>query len=388
MLKTLLFTGKGRSGTVQCHACARQCTIRPGETGFCNVRSNQNGKLNLLTHGRVVAAHVDTIEKKPAYHYRPGSKLLSIGTVGCNWSCDFCINYPISQSTEVKGERLSPEEIIELAVQHACNGVAFTYNEPLVWLEFARDIGELAHHEGLFNVVVTNGYGTGEALDLISTFADCVTVGLKANGSQGFLKEHSGITNVEPVFSSLQHLKRHGVHVEISDLVIPQGNGGLKEAKRLCGWVKSELGSDTPIHFIGFIPSHKMSTVQPTQQSLLEAHCESAMEAGLRYVYIANFPGHERENTYCPNCNTTVITRFGYDIRAWNLDEENRCKSCGCKIAIKGKLTWTPPEERYAPVIFPPMDMLYVCEGLAAFPQSKTDGSPRLMTGTRRLSNA
>jgi len=373
MQPTTLLTDTRRNGTIECHACARHCTIRPGETGFCRVRTNENGKIKLLTYGRVVTAHVDTIEKKPAYHYRPGSNLLSLGTVGCNWTCDFCINYPISQSHEIKGEYFSLEAIIQFAKTYKCKGIAFTYNEPLIWLEFARDIGELAHREGLFNVIVTNGYGTAEAIDLMSTFADSVTVGLKANASQKFLKEHSGISDPEPVFTSLQRLKRRNVHLEISDLIIPQGGDSLEEASHLCKWIRSELGPDTPIHFISFIPSYKMSTVQATSQTVLEAHCKTALESGLRYVYIANFPGHKRENTYCPNCNGIVIARFAYGIHRWNLDNENRCKACDYKIPIIGCLTQTPPEDRYAPVIFPPMDLLYVCEGLTAFQQDKSD---------------
>lgn len=362
------------NGSIECQACARRCTIRLGEVGFCRVRSNEDGTLKLLTYSRVVTAHVNTIEMKPAYHYRPGSKVLSIGTVGCNWSCDFCMNYPISQSLEVKGENFSPEEMIQLAKRYKCDGLAFTYNEPLVWLEFARDMGRLAHREGLFNAIVTNGYATSEAVDLISTFADCATVGLKANASQSFLKEHSGITNTEPVFRSLQRLKRLGVHLEVSDLVIPQGGDSLEEAGNLCGWIESELGPDTPIHFIAFIPSHRMNSTQWASQSVLEAHCETASKSGLRYVYIANLPGHERENTHCPNCKRIVIARFGYDIQAWNLDNQNRCNACGHKIPIVGGRTLTPPEERYAPLIFPPMNLGYVCEGLSAF-QSKGDGA-------------
>jgi pyruvate formate lyase activating enzyme len=381
MLPTALLTSTRGNGTVECHACARRCAIGPGEAGFCRVKSNKNGKLELVTYGRVVTAHVDTIEKKPAYHYRPGSKLLSLGTVGCNLSCDFCINHPISQNFEVKGEAISPEEVIQLAKTYKCDGIAFTYNEPLVWLEFARDIGELAHREELFNVVVTNGYGSAEAVDLISTFADSVTVGLKANLSQRFIKEHSGIPNTEPVFSSLRRLKRNDVHLELSDLIIPGGGDLLEDSLDLCRWIKSELGRDTPIHFIGFIPSHKMSRVQWTSQSVLEAHCETALESGLGYVYIANLPGNERENTYCPNCNGMVIGRFGYDIHSWNLDNENRCKACGYVIPIVGGLTQTPPEERYAPVVFPPMDLSYVCEGLTAFQQNTSNDTPREIGG-------
>ena len=166
MLSTASLCDPRGNGTIECQACARRCTIRPGEIGFCGVRSNEGGTLRLLTYGRVVTAHVNTIEMKPAYHYRPGSKVLSIGTVGCNWSCDFCMNYPISQSLEVRGEEFFSRRNDQLAKRYKCDGLAFTYNEPLVWLEFARDMGRLAHSEGLFNAVVTNGYGTDEAVDL------------------------------------------------------------------------------------------------------------------------------------------------------------------------------------------------------------------------------
>lgn len=327
---------------------------------------NSNGILVLGNYGRVVTAHIDTIEKKPVYHYRPGSKLLSIGTVGCSWSCDFCINAQISQADEITGEELSPEHIVRLAKQYGCQGIAYTYNEPLVFVEFARDTGILAHQEGLFNAVVTNGYGTPEAVKTLSEFADCVTVGLKANTSQAFLKRHADVRTPKPIFRTLLNLKRRtDVHIEISDLVLGRGGDSLRKARMLCRWIYRKIGSDTPLHFVRFYPSHQMRGVPPTSSGVLEAHYEIAREAGLRYVYIANFPGHERENTSCSNCGKVVIGRLGYEVHAWNLDDENRCKGCGQRIPIVGSLTETPPEERYAPVVFPPMDMLYICEGLS-----------------------
>ena len=202
-----------------------------------------------------MAANVDVIENKPAYHYRPGSKLLSIGSVGCNWSCDFCINKPISQSHEIRGETLSPEQVIELAIRLECNGIAYTYNEPLVSLEFARDTGVLARREGLFNVIVTNGYGTPEAVSVLSTFADCVTVGLKGNASLSFLEKHSGIKEAESVFNTLQDLKDSATHIEVSDLIMTDGGDSLEEDKHLCRWINDRLGPDTPIHFIPFFCS-------------------------------------------------------------------------------------------------------------------------------------
>jgi pyruvate formate lyase activating enzyme len=351
---------------LRCLACARRCQIRRGARGYCNVRTNSNGRLLLRNYGRVVTAHIDTIEKKPAYHYRPGSKLLSLGTVGCNWSCDFCLNACISQTDEITGEKLNPHDLVGLAKRYGCQGIAYTYNEPLIFLEFAMDTGILAHQEGLFNVVVTNGYGTPETVKALSEFADCVTVGLKANASQAFLRKHSDIRTLKPIFRTLLDLKRRAnVHVEISDLILGQGGDSQTKARTLCRWIHKEMGPDTPLHFVRFNPSHRMKEAQPTASTVLQTHHKIAEEAGLRYVYIANVPGHERENTFCPNCGKMVVGRFGYEVRTWNLDEENRCKNCGHGIPIVGGLIETPPEERYAPVVFPPMDMLYVCEGLS-----------------------
>lgn len=362
---SLLYTRLAKQ-KVRCVACARRCIVKQGSAGFCRVRTNPDGRLVLGNHGRVVAAHVDTIEKKPVYHYRPGSKLLSVGTVGCNWSCDFCINSHISQADEITGEKLNPEDVVRLAKKYGCQGIAYTYNEPLVFIEFARDIGILAHREGLFNVVVSNEYGTPEAVDALSSFADCITVGLKANASPVFLKKHVNAPSPKPIFETLLELKRRtSIHLEISDLVFGQDDISLKHARDLCRWISREMSADTPLHFVRFFPSYKMAAAPPSSSRDLEAHCEIAREEGLRYVYVANSPGHERENTYCPNCGKIVIGRFGYDTRVWHLDSQNRCKHCGYQMPIVGSLTETPPEERYVPVVFPPMDMLYVCEALS-----------------------
>jgi pyruvate formate lyase activating enzyme len=305
------------------------------------------------------------IEKKPIYHYRPGSKLLSLGTVGCSWSCDFCINHHISQRRENIGKSRSPENVVGLAKHYRCNGIAFTYNEPLIYSEFARDIGTVAHENRLFNVVVTNGYGTPEAVDTLSEFADCIVIGLKGNASKEFLRKHSNVPDVTPIFDTISQLKKKNrIHLEISDLVFPQEGDSLEQAKVLCDWIVREMGPDTPIHFISFHPSYKLESATITSQAIMEKHCNVASEAGLHYSYIANFPGHERENTYCPKCHKAVITRLAYNINAWYLDEDNRCTGCGYKIAIEGRHVDTPYEERYEAVIFPPSDFQYFCEGL------------------------
>ena len=315
------------------------------------------------------------IEKKPIYHFRPGSKLLSLGTVGCSWACDFCINHHISQSRKNLGKSRSPENIVGLAKRYRCNGIAFTYNEPLVYLEFARDIGTLAHEEGLFNVIVTNGYGTPEALKVLSEFADCIVIGLKGNASEAFLRKHSNIPNAVPIFDTIKQLKSNAkLHLEISDLVFSE-EGSLEQAKVLCNWIVRVLGPDTPIHFISLQPSYKLESAAITSQDIMEEHCKVADAAGLHYSYVANFPGHERENTYCPKCKKLVIARVAYNIDAWYLNENNRCPNCGNQIAIEGQFVNTPYEERYEAVIFPPSDFQYFCEGLV--PPSKEQSNLR-----------
>ena len=351
---------------VRCLACARRCIIQPGKSGLCRVRTNSDGMLKLNSYGRIAVGHADVIEKKPAYHYRPGSKLLSIGTVGCNWFCDFCINSELSQSERIIGERHSPEGVVQLAKQNRCDGIAYTYNEPLIALEYAHDIGMAAHQNGLFNVIVSNGYGTPEAVDLLSEFADCVVVGLKANGSASFLRNHSRVPSTMPIFETLSGLKKNNIHIEISDLIIPTLGDSLEQAMTVSRWIVNTLGPDAPIHFVAYYPASKLSTIPMTPLDVLEAHCEVAANEGLRYVYVANFPGNEHENTYCPNCKQIAIERFGYDIQAWRLDQENKCMNCGYQLPIIGSKTYTAPEERYAPVIFPPFDLLYVCEGLSS----------------------
>ena len=351
---------------VRCLACARRCIIHPGQNGLCGVRTNSDGILKLNSYGRIAVGHADVIEKKPAYHYRPGSKLLSIGTVGCNWFCDFCINSELSQTNKIIGERHSPEGVVQLAKQNRCDGIAYTYNEPLIALEYAHDIGMAAHQNGLFNVIVSNGYGTPEAVDLLSEFADCVVVGLKANGSESFLRKHSRVPSSMPIFETLSGLKKNNIHIEISDLIIPTLGDSLEKATTVSRWIVNTLGSDVPIHFVAYYPASRLSTIPMTPLDVLEAHCKVAAKEELRYVYVANFPGNEHENTYCPNCKQIVIERFGYDIQAWRLGQENKCMNCGYHLPIIGSRTYTAPEERYAPVIFPPYDLLHVCEGLSS----------------------
>ncbi|MFP3137100.1 MAG: AmmeMemoRadiSam system radical SAM enzyme [Nitrososphaeria archaeon] len=325
---------------VVCTACARYCRLKEGQVGLCGVRANVGGRLMLLVYGRIIASHVDPIEKKPLLHFWPGSSVLSIATTGCNWLCRYCQNFDISQRRSVEGVEASPEEVVEAALRVGADGVTYTYNEPTIFMEFARDVGILARARGLFNTFVTNGYMTPESAEVAARFLDAATVDFKGNGNPEFLRRYAGVPDPSPIYEAMLELRRAGVHVEVTDLVVPGVGTGdrVEDARRLARWVADNLGPDTPMHFLRFHPDYLMSSVPPTPVEALERHREAAMQEGIRYAYVGNVPGHEYEHTYCPGCGRPVIRRSGFDIIGWDLDEENRCKYCGQKIPIVGKL--------------------------------------------------
>ena len=325
---------------VVCTACARYCRLKEGQVGLCGVRANVGGRLMLLVYGRIIASHVDPIEKKPLLHFWPGSSVLSIATTGCNWLCRYCQNFDISQRRSVEGVEASPEEVVEAALRVGADGVTYTYNEPTIFMEFARDVGILARARGLFNTFVTNGYMTPESAEVAARFLDAATVDFKGNGNPEFLRRYAGVPDPSPIYETMLELRRAGVHVEVTDLVVPGVGTGdrVEDARRLARWVADNLGPDTPMHFLRFHPDYLMSGVPPTPVEALERHREAAMQEGIRYAYVGNVPGHEYEHTYCPGCGRPVIRRSGFDIIGWDLDEENRCKYCGQKIPIVGKL--------------------------------------------------
>ncbi len=323
---------------IECTACPRRCKLKDGQFGFCGVRWNFFGKLWLAVYGKLIAIAVDPIEKKPLMHFHPGSMVLSIATTGCNWMCMYCQNFDISQRRRVEGWKFSPESIVRLALGVGAHGITYTYNEPTIFVEYAYDVGTLAHKHGLFNTFVTNGYMTDETIDLAAKFLDAATVDFKGNADPNFLRKYAGVPNPEEVFHAVLELKRKGVFLEITDLVVPRVGDNLDYAKKLVNWVVENLGPDTPMHFLRFHPDYKMIDLPWTPIKTLEKHVEIAKEAGLKYVYIGNAPGHPYEHTYCPECGRLVIKRYGFDILEWHLDEENRCKYCGYRINIAGKL--------------------------------------------------
>jgi len=339
-------------GRVQCTACARLCQIGEGQVGFCGVRGVVGGSLYLLVYGRVMTGHIDPIEKKPVVHYRPGSKIFSIATSGCSWSCAYCQNSDISQLRKIEGIEARPEEIVESAVDHGCEGMAYTYNQPTIFMEYARDVGVLARSRGIFNVFVSNGYDTPETVSMMKEFLDCVTVDFKASGETGFARKYISVPNADPIFQSLLEIRdRTKVHIEITDLIVPKVGESLEAAERLCRWVYDNLGPDTPIHFLRFHPDYKMMDLPATPIGVLERHHRIGKKAGLRYVYLGNVPGHPAESTYCPGCGKVLVKRFGYQVLEYNLDDMNRCGACGTGTPIVGPLSRSYREDRFASVI-------------------------------------
>ncbi|MDA4111598.1 MAG: AmmeMemoRadiSam system radical SAM enzyme, partial [Thaumarchaeota archaeon] len=322
-------------GRVKCTACARYCQVGEGQIGLCGIRQNIGGKLQLLSYGKLFTGHIDPIEKKPVTHYRPGTRIFSVATSGCNWLCRYCQNYDISQRRKVEGMDIEPQDVSRLAMMQGCQGIAYTYNEPTIFIEFARDIGIEAHKKGLFNIFVSNGFATPETVKMMGEFLDCITVDFKGNGEPGFVRKYIGIPGAEPIFQSLSDIKnKTKIHVEITDLIIPEVGDNLDYARKLSRWVYDNLGPMTPIHFLRFHPDYKMMEFPVTPTKTLEEHHRIAKEEGLEYVYLGNVPGHDLEHTYCHGCGKIVVRRYGFDITGWNMDENNKCNSCGAQIPI------------------------------------------------------
>ena len=513
---------------IMCTACARYCKIGEGQVGLCGIRGVHEGKLWLYVYGRVITGHVDPIEKKPVSHYRPGSKIFSIATTGCNWLCNpagseilmadgdrrvveeirpgdalwsideatlrptpgivtgvghrrartfrvsvygmsepvlatgehpvltssgwcdianlwpgavvlvsagivgsafdqtnparisphalrfhpesvaalqkvaggedvetpalewravrsiqpqgppepvygfecipshtylcngvtlhncrYCQNADISQRRKVEGIEVEPQDVVRMTLEQGCQGLAYTYNQPTIFIEFARDIGMRARQAGLINIFVSNGYDTPETVAEMPKFLDCVTVDFKGSGETNFVRKYINIPNADPIFQTLLDTRdTKKIHIEITDLIVPQVGDDLGAARHLSRWVHDNLGPDTPIHFLRFHPDYKMMEFPWTPVETLEKHCAVAKEAGLKYVYIGNVPGHPLENTYCPGCGAIAIKRYGFDTTGWYLDKDNKCKKCGYKLAIFGRLEQTAKENRFYSVLY------------------------------------
>ena len=339
MTKEAILYEKLPDQKVKCTACARYCEIGKNQIGLCAIRGNEDGKLQLYAYGKVISGHIDPIEKKPVIHYWPGSKIYSIATTGCNWLCKYCQNSDISQRRKIEGIDMTPEDVANTAVKYGAHGIAYTYNEPSIFIEFARDCGVAARKKGLFNAFVSNGYDTPETVKMMGEFLDCITVDFKGSAEPEFTRKFIGVPDPQPIFDSLLEIRdKTNIHVELTDLIVPEVGESLVYAKKLSKLVYDEFGPEMPIHFLRFHPDYKMMEYPSTPVETLEKHYEVAKSQGLKYVYLGNVPGHKWEHTYCSACNKIVVKRYGFDIQEWHLDDNNRCEYCSNLIPITGKL--------------------------------------------------
>lgn len=319
---------------VQCHVCAHECIIADGRSGFCGVRENRDGTLFTLIYNTVSSEAVDPIEKKPLYHFLPGTLSYSQGTIGCNFRCKHCQNWNISQMSleQAYTREITPEESVARAVDSGCASMSWTYNEPTIWHEFTCDSARMAHEAGLKTVYVTNGYITEEALRDISPHLDAFRVDIKAFRDE-FYRKVCG-AHLQPVLDSAVVARELGMHIEVVNLIIPGQNDETLETLALIEWIRDNLGIRTPVHFTRFYPMYKMGDVEPTPVATLENAWQMAKDAGLEYPYVGNVAGHKYENTFCPDCGALLIDRNGYRIVRNVITEDKKCPECGHRIMV------------------------------------------------------
>lgn len=311
----------------ECTLCPHYCKLAAGKSGICGVRKNTGEKIELLTYGVISGYSLDPVEKKPLYHFFPGYNVLSIGSYGCNMKCDFCQNFNISQKIpESLFPEATPLKIVKAAIAAENNiGVAFTYNEPIIWFEFMRDTSLLAKSKGLYTVMVSNGYVNSEPLSEIIQFIDAFNIDLKAFNNN-FYRKLTG-SDIEPVKNSLKQIAREGKHLEVTTLIIPGQNDKESEMQLQSEWIAGELGKNVPLHLSKYFPMHKRddpATSQETLNSLFEIASKN-----LNHVYMGNTVSDSGQNTCCPECGQTVTIRSGYNTRLLNLDSKGRCTKCG-----------------------------------------------------------
>ncbi len=316
---------------VRCSLCKHGCVIENGKRGICGVRENLEGILNTLVYGKLIARHIDPVEKKPLFHFLPGSLSYSIATAGCNFKCLFCQNADISQMPSeykglITGDRFTPEDVVSAAIKGNCRSISYTYTEPTVFFEFAMDTARLAREKDLKNIFVTNGYMSKEALGMIQPFLDAANVDLKAY-NKDFYKKMCG-AKLENVKETLVDMKSSGIFVEVTTLLIPGLNDDKKELEELAMFIAGSLGPATPWHISRFHPTYKLEDRPSTPVETLVAAREIGMKCGLKYVYTGNVPGENGESTFCYSCGKVLISRWGFNIRK-NVVENSKCPYCG-----------------------------------------------------------
>lgn len=326
------FYERTAGSAVKCFLCSHRCKINDGRQGICGVRENRGGRLYTLIYGKVVSRNVDPIEKKPFFHFYPGSSSYSIATVGCNFRCLYCQNYEISQMPKdrkkILGEDISPEEIVTDALSANCQSISYTYTEPTIFMEFAYDTAKLAVKKGLKNNFVTNGYMTKEALEEIKPYLHAANVDVKSFREE-FYKKVCG-ARLAPVLDSVKLMREMGIWVEVTTLIIPTQNDSEEELRDIARWLY-KIDSSVPWHISAFYPAYKMTSLPRTPASTIDRAREIGFEEGLKYVYTGNIPGDAGESTYCYNCKEPLIERYGFFVRR-NVVDDSKCPYCGVEI--------------------------------------------------------
>jgi pyruvate formate lyase activating enzyme len=321
---------------IKCKLCPRECVIDDRERGYCGVRENRGGTYYTLVYSRVCSAHIDPIEKKPLFHFAPGTLAFSVATAGCNVNCKMCQNWDISQvrPEQVRNTNLPPRQVAALARQSGCASIAYTYSEPVVFWEYVLDTADAGHAAGVKSAVVTGGYIQQEPLKQLCAQVDAIKVDLKAFSDKFYKEVVNG--ELKPVLQALVTIRKHGAWNEIVYLVVPGLNDADAEFQGLARWVKAELGSDVPLHFTRFYPNYLLKNLPPTPLATLERAKAIADAEGIHYVYIGNVPGHPAENTWCPKCRRVVVERAGFVVKTMRI-KQGKCPDCG--LPIPGR--WT-----------------------------------------------
>ncbi|HHQ45280.1 MAG TPA: AmmeMemoRadiSam system radical SAM enzyme [Candidatus Altiarchaeales archaeon] len=324
------FYKKLENNAVECGLCNHRCVIMPGKRGVCGVRENRKGTLYSLVYGRPCAIHVDPIEKKPLFHYHPGSSSYSVATMGCNFRCAWCQNADISQAVgkEIEGFELTPEDLVADAVERKCDNIAYTYTEPTVFMEYALDCMEIAREKRLGNVFVSNGFMSGEAVDALIPVLDAINIDLKGFNERFYEKYCGG--RLQPILDNIEKFWKNGVWVEVTTLIVPTLNDSLDEL-RACAKFLAELDVNIPWHISRFHPDYKLTNVEATPVETLRKAYEIGKKEGLKHIYIGNIWHENAENTYCPKCGKMMVERDGYYVKSNKL-KKGKCGECGEKI--------------------------------------------------------